>query len=120
MPGTRPSAADTVAALDQRVRSLAELADAPERVVVEQRTVHDDGTVTVHHLVVGPGPARVLPGPAAEPDLTLIATVTAADALRAGTANAQSCLADGSLRMRGNPDVLVRRLPALLRIGLPV
>lgn len=117
MTATRPSDAETIAALDARVRGLAELADAPETVVVEQRTVHDDGTVTVHHLVVGPGPARVRPGPADGPDLTLVATAAAAAALRAGTANAQSCLADGSLRMRGNPDVLVRRLPALLRLG---
>ena len=116
--GTDPDEhAARVADLDARVRALAELADV-EPVVVEQRVRHDDGSVTVHHLVAGPGPARVLVGPADDPDLVLIATEAAAAALRSGTVNAQTCLADGSLRIRGNPDVLVRRLPDLAHVGL--
>ena len=104
-------------ALDDRVRRLVELTDVPERVVVEQRVLHDDGTVSVHHLVAGPGPARIHEGPAADADVTLIATEAAARALRAGTTNAQTCLADGSLRMRGNPEVLLRRLGGAVRVG---
>ncbi len=106
-----------VADLDARVGSVAELADVAEPAVVELQIVGDDGPAVVLHLVTGAGPARVLPGPADSPDLTLIASAAAAGALVAGTTNAQTCLADGSLRMRGNPDVLLRRLPGLARVG---
>jgi hypothetical protein len=109
--------ADWVAALDDAARAAAELADAAdEPVVVEQQVVTGAGTVA-YHLVLGPGPARVRPGPAAAPDLTMIATADAARRIHDGTANAQRCLADGTLRLRGNPEVLTRRAAVLGRIG---
>lgn len=108
---------DWVAALDAAVREAADLADAADPpVVIEQRVVIDDGEVA-YHLVLGPGPARVRAGRAAAADLTMITTVDAARRIHAGTANAQQCLADGTLRLRGNPDVLTRRAAALSRVG---
>jgi len=85
-------------------------------VVVEQQVITARGEV-VYHLVVGPGPARVHPGRAAEADLTMIATEDAARRIHAGLANAQQCLADGTLRLRGNPEVLTRRLTLLGQVG---
>jgi hypothetical protein len=59
----------------------------------------------------------VAPGPADRADLTLIATEAAARGLHTGTTNAQSCLADGTLRLRGNPEVLTRHAAVLERAG---
>ncbi|MFO1538561.1 MAG: SCP2 sterol-binding domain-containing protein [Actinomycetota bacterium] len=109
---------DWVGALDAAVREAPDLADAADPpVVIEQRVVTDDGEVA-YHLVLGPGPARVRAGRAAVADLTMIATAEAARQLHAGDANAQQCLADGTLRLRGNPDVLTRRAAALARVGV--
>jgi hypothetical protein len=109
--------AEWIADLDAIARASTELADAAdEPVVVEQQVLTDAGTVT-YHLVLGPGAARVIAGPAAHADLTMVTTQDAARRIHAGTANAQSCLADGTLRLRGNPDVLTRRAAALGRVG---
>lgn len=117
MDGPAFLTAGWVAELDDRARGAADLADvAADPVVVEQRILTDAGEVA-YHLVVGPGPARVLPGRAAAPDLTLVTTEAAARRIRAGTANAQTCLADGTLRLRGNPEVLTRRAGVLTRVG---
>jgi hypothetical protein len=106
-----------IAALDARARVVDDLADAAdEPVVVEQQVLTADGTLT-YHLVLGPGPARVRPGPADSPDLTMVTTEDAARRIHAGVANAQACLADGTLRLRGNPDVLTRRAAVLGRVG---
>lgn len=106
-----------VAALDDRARNAPALVDAAEApVVVEQQVLTADGAVT-YHLVLGPGPARVLPGPADAPDLTMVTTEAAARRIHAGLANAQTCLADGTLRLRGNPDVLTRRAAVLGQVG---
>lgn len=109
--------AEWIADLDVIARASDELADAAdEPVVVEQQVLVAAGTV-VYHLVLGPGPARVVAGPAAHADLTMVTTEDAARRIHAGAANAQSCLADGTLRLRGNPDVLTRRAAALGRVG---
>jgi hypothetical protein len=106
-----------IAALDALARAAADLADAAEApLVVEQQVVTAAGTVT-YHLVLGPGPARVVAGPAASPDLTMVTTEDAARRIHAGTANAQTCLSDGTLRLRGNPEVLARRAAVLSRVG---
>jgi hypothetical protein len=106
-----------VADLDAIARTAADLAGAvDEPVVIEQQVLTDTGIVA-YHLVLGPGPARVIAGPAAHADLTMVTTEDAARRIHAGTANAQSCLADGTLRLRGNPDVLTRRAAALGRVG---
>jgi len=109
--------AEWVADLDAIARASVDLADAAdEPVVVEQQVLTDAGTVA-YHLVLGPGPARVVAGAADHPDLTMVTTEVSARRIQAGTANAQSCLADGTLRLRGNPDVLTRRAAALGRVG---
>jgi hypothetical protein len=109
--------AEWIAALDARARATADLVDAAEEpVVVEQRVVSEAGEVS-YHLVLGPGPARVRPGRAPDPDLTMVATADAARRIHAGEANAQTCLADGTLRLRGNPDALTRRAAVLGRVG---
>lgn len=109
--------AEWIAELDDRARAAAELVDAAaDPVVVEQR-VRTAGADVVYHLVLGPGPARVVAGPADAPDLTMVTTEDAARRIHAGRANAQTCLADGTLRLRGNPDVLTRRTAVLGRVG---
>ncbi len=106
-----------IARLDEVVASAAELADLDaDPLVVEAQVTTPEASVT-YHLVLGPGPARIHPGAAGEPDLTLVLTVEAARRLHEGTANAQVCLADGTLRLRGNPEVLSRRAAALARAG---
>ena len=106
-----------IADLDDRARAATDLLDAAETpVVVEQRVRTDSGEV-VYHLVLGPGPARVRAGGADAPDLTMLTTEDAARRIHAGRANAQTCLADGTLRLRGNPDVLTRRAAVLGRVG---
>jgi len=106
-----------IAALDDLARRAPDLVDAAEApLVVEQRVVSATGTVT-YHLVLGPGPARVIAGPAPAPDLTMVTTADAARRIHDGTANAQTCLADGTLRLRGNPEVLARRATVLGRVG---
>ena len=106
-----------VDALDAAVSAAPDLVDAAEHpVVIEQRVVADTGEIA-YHLVLGPGPARVHPGRAAAADLTMITTAPAARRIHAGTANAQQCLADGTLRLRGNPDVLTRRAAVVARVG---
>lgn len=104
-------------ALDARARTtdaLADVADGP--VVIEQRVRTAAGEVA-YHLVLGPGPARVVAGRAVAPDLTLVTTDDAARRIRDGVANAQACLADGTLRLRGNPEVLTRRADVLAGAG---
>lgn len=106
-----------VDALDATLAAATDLVDAADPpVVIEQRVVGDAGEVA-YHLVLGPGPARVRPGRAAAPDLTMITTRDAARRIHGGTANAQQCLADGTLRLRGNPDVLTRRAAVVARVG---
>lgn len=107
-----------IAGLDTIARSAEELSDASDHpVVIEQQVIDDRGTTTTYHLVLGPGPARVNPGSAGHADLTLVATEAAARGIRDGTANAQRCLADGTLRLRGNPEVLTRQVDVLARVG---
>lgn len=106
-----------IAELDERARTTADLVDAAETpVVVEQRVRTDRGEIA-YHLVLGPGPARMIDGRADAPDLTMVTTEDAARRIHAGLANAQMCLADGTLRLRGNPDVLTRRAAVLGRVG---
>jgi hypothetical protein len=106
---------DRLDELAQASVALADLADTP--VVIEQQVLRPGGDTVVYHVVLGPGPARVHRGGAVRADLTLVATEAAARGIHDGTVNAQTCLADGTLRLRGNPDVLTRHAVALDRIG---
>lgn len=106
-----------IEALDALARGAPELADVSTHPVVLEQQVVGDAGVRRYHLVLGPGPARVVAGPAAAPDLTVIATEDAARRIHEGRANAQQCLADGSLRLRGNPEVLTRRAAVFARVG---
>jgi hypothetical protein len=107
-----------LAHLDDLARVSDALADVAEgSVVIEQQVVRGDGNTVLYHLVLGQGPARVHPGPAARADLILVATEDAARRIHEGSTNAQACLADGTLRLRGNPDVLSRHADVLERVG---
>lgn len=109
--------AEWIARLDALARAAPELADAAdEPVIVEQQVVTASGTVAFH-LVLGPGPARVREGSAPDPDLTMVTTEDAARRIQAGTVNAQACLSDGTMRLRGNPEVLTRRAGVLAGVG---
>ena len=115
---TDDSRSEWIAAIDARVRRSTGLADVTgDPVVLEARIVHDDGRVSAHHLVLGSGPARVVDGAADHADVTLTATESAATGLRAGTVNAQECLAAGTLRMQGSPEVLTRFVPDLVTLA---
>ena len=110
--------AEWITSLDTIAQNAEELADAADHpVVIEQQVIDAHGMTTTYHLVLGPGPARVNPGSADHADLTLVATTSAARGIRDGTANAQRCLADGTLRLRGNPEVLARQVDVLARVG---
>ena len=107
-----------LARLDELAQASPALTDAAEGpVVIEQQVLRGDGETVVYHLVLGPGAARVHTGPAPDPDLTLVATEDAARSIHAGITSAQSCLADGTLRLRGNPDVLARHAEVLAQVG---
>jgi hypothetical protein len=107
-----------LARLDDLAQAAPALADAADGLlVIEQQVLRDGGEPVVYHLVVGPGPARVHAGPATRADLTLVATEVAARGIHDGTTNAQSCLADGTLRLRGNPEVLTRHAAVFEGIG---
>jgi hypothetical protein len=107
-----------LAHLDELAQAATDLADAADAtLVIEQQVFRTDGDLVVYHLVLGPGPARVEVGPADHADLTLVATEVAARGIHDGATNAQACLADGTLRLRGNPDVLARHSAVLDRIG---
>jgi hypothetical protein len=106
-----------LAHLDELAQRAVDLADTAAPLVIEQQVLRRDGDTVVYHLVLGPGPARVRPGPAEHADLTLVATEPAARGIHDGTTNAQACLADGTLRLRGNPDVLTRHTAVLERVG---
>ena len=104
--------------LDQLAQASADLAGATsERLVIEQRVLRADGDTVVYHLVLGAGPARVHSGAAERADLTLVATEAVALGIHEGSTNAQSCLSDGTLRLRGNPEILARHAAVLDRIG---
>ncbi|MBM3660258.1 MAG: hypothetical protein FJW95_12265 [Actinobacteria bacterium] len=109
-----PEWVDALDARAQEHAALADVADGP--VVIEQQVRTGTGEVA-YHLVLGEGPARVVAGRAAAADLTLVASEDAARRIHAGVANAQSCLADGTLRLRGNPEVLTRRAEVLAGAG---
>jgi hypothetical protein len=117
-PVTEFLSAAWLARLDELAQASPALTDAAdEPVVIEQHVVRDDGETVVYHLVLGPGAARVHHGPATGADLILVTTEDAARRIHAGTTNAQSCLADGTLRLRGNPDVLARHAEVLAQVG---
>ena len=104
--------------LDELAQGSAALTDAADKpIVIEQHVVRDEGATLVYHLVLGPGPARVHEGPGARADLLFVASEDAARRIHSGATNAQSCLADGTLRLRGNPDVLARHAEVLARVG---
>jgi len=109
--------AEWVARLDELAQAAPELADATDPPVIVEMTVNAAAGTVAFHLVLGPGPARVHPGSAPHADLTMIATEDAARRIHEGTANAQACLADGTMRLRGNPEVLTRRADVLARVG---
>jgi hypothetical protein len=116
--------AEWIAALDAAARAASELAacapDAP--FVLEQRVSlarDDDGDggdgdeEVVYQVVLAPDGARVVPGSTAEPDLVLLTDVATAGALARGERNAQSVLAEGGLRVRGDLRALTSRAEAL-------
>jgi len=104
--------------LDELAQESPALSDAADdAVVIEQQVLRDDGATVVYHLVLGPGPARVREGPAPDAALILVATEDAARRIHTGATNAQACLADGTVRLRGNPEVLARHADVLARVG---
>jgi len=104
--------------LDELAQGSPALTDAAdEPIVIEQQVLRGDGGTVVYHLVLGPGRARVHEGHGPAPDLILVATEDAARRIHTGATNAQSCLAVGTLRLRGNPDVLARHGDVLARVG---
>jgi hypothetical protein len=121
-----------LAALDAAARGAPQLAACAPGApfVLEQRVSvagHDDDgggdsgddvgeDEVVYQIVLAPGGARVVSGRAGEPDLVLLTDVATAGALARGERNAQSVLAEGRLRVRGDLRALTRRAEALRAI----
>jgi putative sterol carrier protein len=79
-----------------------------------QQVVTDDGADDVcYHLVLDEGRLRVVPGEAADPDVTLVQTREVAAALSRGELNAQQALEAGRLKLRGDIGHLARQGKAL-------
>jgi hypothetical protein len=106
-----------ILALDSLARNAPELDSVAESPVVIEQHVHTATGRVAYHLVLGPGAARVFSGPSSAPDLTLSTTESAARSIHEGAANAQACLAEGSMRLRGDPEVLTRHAAALGKVG---
>ncbi len=99
--------------LDDAARASATLAAIEGPLVVEQRvtgTTHGD---RCYHLLLGDGPARVVPGAASSPDLVLSTDYDTARAIHEGVENAQRALSAGRLRVHGNLDAVLDRVDAL-------
>lgn len=93
-------------ALDAAARAVA--LDPSASIIVEQVVRHaPDGEIR-YHLRIGGGRARVHRGPAAAPDLRLIADYDTAARLQRDEINAQRALAAGRLKVQGRFERLVR------------
>jgi hypothetical protein len=87
-----------------------ELADGAADLVVEH-TVTDvpHGDTVRYHLHLTTGPARVRPGPAAEPTVTFRQDYPTAAAVAAGDGSAQAAFMAGRLQVGGHIDQLIAR-----------
>ncbi|HVW34496.1 MAG TPA: SCP2 sterol-binding domain-containing protein [Acidimicrobiia bacterium] len=103
-----------IAALDAAAREAALPGDV--RLTIQQ-VVTRDGDAVAYHLVLGDGRARVHPGRAESPDVTLVQTREVAAALSRGELNAQQALEAGLLKLRGDIGRLGREGRALTAVG---
>ena len=107
-----------LATLDERLRGLP----VDERrldvlpVVVELH-IEESTETLCWHLVVDVDGARVVPGAAETPTLTLRTDLATLAALRDGTTNAQRAVDAGTLRLRGDLNHLAAAGPALGALG---
>jgi putative sterol carrier protein len=116
--------AEWISALDAAAQS-ATLPDeaATVSITIEQVVRDAPGGDARYHLRIKDGRARVHPGPATAPDLTLFADYETAAQLQRGELNAQNALATGGLKVRGAFARLVRvddALRALEDVFAPV
>ena len=88
--------------LDRAARDASALGGigAPEPLVVEQRVQRSD-VVVVYHFSFTPDGARVSIGPAAAPDLVLVADEDTARSLQQGSLRAQDATVSRRLKVRG-------------------
>jgi hypothetical protein len=94
--------------LDAAAKDSPELRDSTHGIALTvQQVVRDapEGEVC-YHFELRDGTARVMPGPASAPDVTLFADYETARALHAGETNAQEALARGGLKVRGRLETL--------------
>lgn len=81
--------------------------------VIEQRVDSTPSGDVAYHFVIDADGARVVPGTADDPDVTVAADYATAVALHAGRLNAQQALASGSLTLGGDLNEVLRRADAL-------
>ena len=94
-----------LAALDARARSSKSLADIGD-LTLQMVVRHGPGGEMTYHIAVAGDAARVHPGPAEAPDLTLVADYDVASAISRGTANVQEALAGGRFKITGKLEIL--------------
>jgi putative sterol carrier protein len=101
--------ADWIEALDAAARAAALPEEAAAVSITIEQVVRDaPGGEIRYHLRISDGHARVQPGPAASPDLTLFADYDVAARIQRGEVNAQQALAAGRLKVQGQFARLLR------------
>lgn len=99
--------------LDDAARACTDLPDLGGRFVMEQ-VVRIPGRDDVRYQIrVEGNGARVVIDGEQPPDIVLLTDVATAVGLHTGALRAQDALAAGVLKVRGNPDILVRHREVL-------
>lgn len=107
-----------LAKADQAVSSSASLraATADVALVVQHKVTGGPGGDTAYHVVVDHGAVSVVPGPAAQPDVTFTEDHATAAAIGRGELSAQTAFMTGKLRVGGNLERLLLQQDAFTGI----
>ena len=81
--------------------------------VVEQVVQRAPEGVVRYHVVIADSQARVVEGPAPNPDVVLTSDYATACAIARGELSTETALLEGRIRVRGDMDRLSRRAPEL-------
>ncbi len=104
-----------VAALDETARAASPPPDL--RVVVQEVVVGDDGAEVAYAIRIADGCASVVPGRAADADITLTQDRTTAARIARGDLSAQVAFMAGHLRVGGDLRAVMDRARAIATLG---
>jgi hypothetical protein len=106
-----------IAAFGTAVAAVPRMVDDTETFVVEQRVTGGPRGDACYHIVFAVDRIDVQNGAAPRPDVTLITDFATAVALHRGEMNAQRSIADGSMKVRGAFDALLRHAETFSTLG---